>query len=222
VEQYGGTVVVQQIEWKGHGASRMTALESVHSNFVFFSVDDALPMGRGFFRTLIDAIENTSEQWDAVVARQVPWPDADLVTKARLRKWTPAGTQVVETAQVDNVGALYRTAFLRENPFPTVPIAEDAWWSQGKRIGYVPMAPVVHSHPRHALALFRRNRNIHGELIRMGNPATVPSDIAFLKSLPTVVRPLLEGEVKEVANQLGELLGQWRAVRFTKKNKRLN
>ena len=201
---------VQRVTWNGHGATRAEALQWVDSEYVFFTVDDAIPLGQGCIRTLVEVLNDGD--WDAVVARQVPWPDSDAVTAARLRRWTPPGVRVMTMNQTDHVATLFRTATLREFPIPHVPIAEDAWWSRGRRIGYVPMAPVLHSHRRRPLDLYRRNRDIHAQLVAMGRNPTVPNLSSAVAALPGVVRPTLAGGGRELINQLAELAGQWRGA----------
>jgi hypothetical protein len=196
-----------RMDWLGHGETRQEAVERVRTPYVFFTVDDALPLGRGLLRTLVEELEKGA--YEAVVARQIPWPDADHITAERLRRWTPSGERAVDFPQTDNVGTLYRTELLRRAPFPDVPIAEDAWWSLGRRIGYVPFAPVLHSHERSPRELFRRNKAIHEQLVRMGRPPTVKGLGAVLGALPGAVRPVAKGGMRELGNQVGELLGQW-------------
>jgi hypothetical protein len=198
---------VLRVPWEGHGSTRAGAIQHIESDYVFFTVDDAIPMGQGCLSTLVDALENG--RWDAVVARQIPWPDADAVTATRIRHWTPPGEKVTSFPQTDHVGTLMRTETLRSFPIPAVPIAEDAWWSIDRRVGYVPMAPVLHSHTREPGPLFERNRAIHAQLVAMGRPPTVPDFAAWVRALPGVVRPTLAGGPGELANQLAELTGQW-------------
>ncbi len=198
---------VKRVEWRGHGATRAAALELVDTEFVFFTVDDAIPLGEGCLRTMVEVLRGGD--WDAVVARQIPWPDADAVTAARLRRWTPPGQHVVPMAQTDHVATLFRAQTLRQHPIPDRPIAEDAWWSQGRRIAYVPMAPVLHSHERRPAALYARNRAIHAELVSMGQTPRIPGIGEALASLPGVVRPALAAGPLELANQLAEIAGQW-------------
>jgi hypothetical protein len=198
---------VVHVPWEGHGRTRARAIQHIESEYVFFTVDDAIPMGQGCLGTLVDALENGA--WDAVVARQVPWPDADAVTASRIRSWMPPGQKVTSFSQTDHVGTLMRTDTLRSFPIPSVPIAEDAWWSLKRRVGYVPMAPLLHSHVREPGALFERNRAIHAQLVAMGHTPTVPNFAAWVGALPGVVRPTLAGGPGELANQLAELTGQW-------------
>lgn len=202
---------VMRVDWEGHGRTRQRAIAAVRDPYVLFTVDDAIPLGAGFLRTLVEALEEGG--WDAVTARQVPWPDADRVTAERLRRWTPAGHRVVAFPQVDNVASLYRTETLRAAPFPDVVIAEDAWWSEGRRVGYVPHAPVLHSHPREGRGLYRRTRDIHAELVAMGQPPAVPGLPALIAGAPGLVRPSLIGQRGEWRNQIAELFGQWAGAR---------
>ena len=204
----GATVV--RVDWKGHRSIRAQAMELVDSDYVFFTVDDAIPLGQGCIRTLVEALNQG--QWDAAVARQIPWPDADAITASRLRRWTPPGVDVVPMSQTDHVATLYRTATLAMHPIPAAPIAEDAWWSIGKRVAYVPTAPVLHSHIREPGALFRRNRDIHAQLVSMGQSPSVPHFGAAVAALPGVIRPAFEGGFGELFNQVAEIAGQWRGA----------
>lgn len=206
---------VVKLAWLGHGATRQAALDHVDTPLVLFSVDDALPLGRGFLRTLAQGLQ--AGGWDAAVARQLPWPDADHVTAERIRRWTPSGQRVVEFPQADNVATLYRTEVLRRHPFPAVPTAEDAWWSAGRRIAYVPMAPVLHSHERSPRSLFRRERSMHEQLVAMGRPPAVASLGSLVGALPSIVRPAIKGGRQELVNQLAELAGQYAGARRGRK-----
>jgi len=207
---------VIRVPWHGHGETRQAAVAMVEDPYVLFTVDDAIPLGEGFLRTLVNALE---EGWEAVFARQIPWPDADRVTRARLRRWTPAGSNTVAFPQVDHVAALYHTETLRKNPLPSVPIAEDAWWSRGRSIGYVPMAPVLHSHQRRPKELFLRNRAIHAERIKMGERPTVGSLSNMFGALPGLARPILQEGGAELVNQIAELAGQWSAIRKARQSR---
>lgn len=198
---------VRRVPWRGHGQTRAAAIADVESEYVLFTVDDAIPLGAGCVRTLIAALN--SSNWQAVVARQIPWPDADAVTAARLRRWTPPGQQVVSMPQADHVATLYRTETLRRFPIPDRPIAEDAWWSLERRVAYAPTAPFLHSHRRRPLELYARNRAIHAELVSMGHPPTIAGLGAAVAALPGILRPTLAEGPAELANQIAEIAGQW-------------
>lgn len=202
---------VVSVPWEGHGRTRQRGVELARTDHVLFTVDDALPLGAGFVRTLVEALEEGG--FDAVFARQVPWPTASEVTCRQLRAWTPPGHHAREVARLDHVAALYRRSTLLACPLPDAPIAEDLHWARGHRIGYVPFAPVAHSHPRRPLELFRRTRATHRERIGLGESPQVPSIAHLVGALPGLAGPVLEGGAVEILNQGAELLGQWFAAR---------
>lgn len=157
-------VQIRLLSWKGHGQTRQDALQYVDTPYVFFSVDDAIPLPGCLDRLIVDMEKKEHTHWDALIARQLPFPTAEQYTKDQLALWTPHADRSYQVSQCDHVGTLYRTETLRVNPIPNVPIAEDAWWSKGKRIGCVPSACIVHSHTRHTLELMKREYSIHKEL----------------------------------------------------------
>lgn len=173
------------VPWEGHGRTRQRGVELARHPWLCFTVDDALPLGAGFLRTLVEALEEGG--YDAVFARQLPWPTSDPVTRARLRAWTPPGEGHHALDRLDHVAALYRTASLLEDPLDPVPIAEDWHWGRRHRVGYVPAAPVAHAHPRRLRELFKRTRAIHRELLQAGEPPAVPDLGSLLWALPSVI-----------------------------------
>jgi len=201
---------VLRLPWQGHGPTRQAALEHATGDYVLFTVDDAIPCGAGFLRTLVQALEDGG--YDAVSARQLPWPDSDPVTTRRLRGWTPPGHRHRVAEQTDHVAALYRRQTLLDHPLPAVPIAEDLRWSQGRRCGYEPRAAVVHAHDRRPVALFHRTRAIHGQHIAAGEPPRVPGPMTVIGAAPSLLRPVLEAGPAELLNHGAELLGQLAAA----------
>lgn len=200
----GGFTEGERVEWRGHGPTRNAGVLRARAPYVLLTVDDALPLGAGFVRTLVEALE--AGDHDAVTARQVPWPTSDPVTRARLRRWTPppgddATAAVRAEVTLDNVAALYRTDALLADPFDAVDIAEDWLWARRHRVGYVPTAVVAHAHPRRFRALYARTRAIHRARVRAGEPPAVPGLAAFARGLPGVVG-------RDAPGALGELLGQ--------------
>jgi len=200
---------VLRLPWAGHGATRQQGVEAAGGDYVLLSVDDALPRGAGCVRAMVEALEEGG--YDAVFGRQVPWPSSDPITRARLREWTPPGRGHRWVERHDHVFALYRRQTLLDHPLPAVPIGEDLHWRQGRRIGYVPGAPVVHAHPRRPLALYRRARDIHRQHIALGEPSRVPDLAHLLRALPSTLGPVITAGPREWPCQVAELLGQWRA-----------
>ena len=150
-----------RIPWLGHGLSRNHLLAHVTTPYVLFTVDDAT-----LFPDTLVRLRQTLESCaaDAVVARQIPWPDASPIVRRRISRWTPYHSSPYQIEQCDNVATIYRTAQLKENPFATVPIAEDALWSEGKTIYCDPLGLVLHSHDRNPRSLFWREYCIFRQL----------------------------------------------------------
>jgi hypothetical protein len=204
---------VYALDWRGHGATRQRGVELAKGDYILFTVDDALPRGPGVVRRLVEALE--AGGYDAVYGRQVPWPTSDAITRDRLAAWTPSGREPHPSERLDHVFALARRDTLLRHPLPEVPTAEDLLWRQGKRIGYVPGAVVIHAHPRRPGELYRRTRDIHTQHILLGEAPRVPDAAALFAALPGVVAPALRGGPGEGVNQLAELLGQWRAAKIS-------
>jgi hypothetical protein len=194
-----------RVPWEGHGRTRMRGVQMATAPWVLCTVDDALPLGAGMVRTLVEALEEG--RYEAVYARQLAWPTTDAVTRARLRAWTPPGHGHAPADRLDNVCALYRREALLADPFDDVPIAEDWLWGRRHRVGYVPEAMVAHAHPRRLRSSYARTRDIHRQRILAGEPPCVPDLASLARGLPSTLGADIRGA-------LGELLGQYAAARL--------
>ena len=203
-------VRVQRVAWEGHGRTRQRALTQVTTEYVLYSVEDALPRG-----TPAGWLREGLGDFAAVSGRQLPWPDSDTESCRRLWAWTPPGEapqpalpHPVGGWRHDHVLALYRTETLRQRPLPEVAIAEDWHWAREAAVGYCPRARVVHAHTREFWALYRRTRDTHREFCRAGYAPMVPDLRRFVQGIPGNLGSDWRGG-------LGELLGQWVAGRGT-------
>ena len=156
---------VVHVPWKGHAKTRKIAQKYLRTKYVFFSVQDAFPIGNMLCH-LIKEMEQGA--WDILIPRQIPWPDCHDIDQKRIRTWTPAKEDVYSMPHADHVGSLYRTEDLIQWSLPDAPIAEDVWWSLGRRVGCVPWAKIAHSHAFSAKALFKRERAMHTQLHTLG------------------------------------------------------
>lgn len=187
------------LPWKGHAETRKEALKKITTKYTFFSVQDAFPMGN-MLLSLIEEME--SGNWDILMPRQIPWPDCHPIDRARIQQWTPERTHVFSMPHADHVGALYRSEDLRQWSLASVSIAEDVWWSIGRRVGCVPWARIIHSHPFSGRALFQRERAIHAQLHALGlieKPSWISVVAAFFAGKGQRRRSLAES--------MGQLMG---------------
>lgn len=201
-------LTVSMVDWKGHGKTRSEAVQRVKTPYVFFSVDDAIPLGN-CLQYLIEELETGN--WDAVVARQIPMPTADLFTRDQLSKWTPHQATPYALSQCDHVGTLYRTQTLNEYPIPDVPIAEDAWWSKDKQIACVPKAVLVHSHPRHTIEVMRREFAIHRQLKQMESSKVSNHRLSISDVVLSGLSALPKYGVREAIRTTGQNLSRFAA-----------
>ena len=170
---------IVRVPWRGHAITRKQARKYIKTKYVFFSVQDAFPIGNMLWE-LIDEMERG--EWDILMPRQVPWPDCHEIDQGRIRTWTPAHNYVYSMPHADHVGSLYRTQDLLQWSLPNAPIAEDVWWSLGRRVGCVPWAKIVHSHRFSARAHFKRERAMHAQLHTLGC-ISAPSWMSLLQPI---------------------------------------
>ena len=69
------------VSWDGHAKTRKLALGYLRTKYVFFSVQDAFPIGN-MLCSLVEEMERG--KWDILMPRQVPWPDCDDIDRARI------------------------------------------------------------------------------------------------------------------------------------------
>ena len=199
---------VRRVAWEGHGDTRLRAAHAEVADFLLFLSDDAVPVGPRFVSALLAAAATTGA--DAVVARQVPRPDADPVTAARIAAWTPPHpTGPRAFPQADHVGTLWRRSALLAAATPGVSIGEDLVWSRGRPVVLAPDAVVVHSHPRAPRALWEREVALHAVRAAAGLPPTVPGLGALIRGLPGVAGVALRHGPRQGLCAAAEAAGQW-------------
>src|SRR5262245_32124859 len=187
-----------------HGETRNLGAREARGGCVVFLSQDAVPADEHVVRRLVEAIEG-DERFAGACARRLPRPEADALTRRDLASGPAAGaaprTAFVDDprafdtlppleryalAAFDNVASAVRRELLLAHPFRTSRFGEDIEWGQrmlrlGHGLAYVPEAVVVHSHPRSARGLYRRNYLGHRVLQRLFGVRTVPD-------LPHLVR----------------------------------
>lgn len=213
-----------------HGETRNLGAREAQGPFVLFFTQDALPQGPSFVQALLAPLQADGRLAGAF-ARQVPRPDADPLTRRDIEA-CPAGSTDPRTALVgdptqldrldplarhhatafDDVASAVRRDVLLAHPFVRTRFGEDAEWGLrmvrlGFGIAYVPEAVVVHSHPRRAGALFRRNYLAHRLLFRLFGLRTVPDR----RHLARALAGALVSDLGTLAGG-GARLGDWLAA----------
>jgi rhamnosyltransferase len=145
--------------------------------FVSFTAH-AAPADNSWLERLLAPLD-ASARIAAVFGRELPWPDASPLERARLairfppdeRRYTVEGLQgcvretLLRSLLFSNVASAIPRELLLESPFPEMAYAEDKAWAQtmlkrGYDIVYEPAARVYHSHNDTLLAFYRRQFKI--------------------------------------------------------------
>ena len=200
-------IKIVECNWTGHGSTRQSIVEDIQTPYVFFTVDDAIPLANTL-SNLIETLEAST--FDAVVSRQIPFPTANPITRNILNNWTPSGIAPYVVSQTDHVGTLYRTMDLLKDPIPDVPIAEDACWSIGKSIACDPRATLVHSHPRKLGPLVKREFSIHRQLSKIDRS----DSLGFREAIWGGISQIPDHGVQEGALSIAQNLARFAAQRF--------
>ncbi len=188
-----------------HGETRNLGVREAAGDAVVFLSQDAVPRDPDCVRHLVAALD-ADPRVAGAFARQVPRPEADPLTRRDLAAWVAAGerARTVFAADVprfealppleryalsvfDNVASAARRDVLLAHPFAAARFGEDVEWGQrmlreGYGLAYVPSAVVVHSHPRSARALYRRNYLGHRLLKRLFGVTAVPDVPRLLRA----------------------------------------
>lgn len=187
-----------------HGATRDYGISLASGELVVLMVQDAVP----FDRNLLDKILRPFNDADVagVYSRQIPQPDADLLTKRNLNNWL-TGRPVPEIrcmesigwyqalspidkyffCNFDNVCSAVRKSIWQDHRFGPINFGEDIDWSErvlksGFKIAYEPAAAVIHSHDRPLTYEYKRTYVCHRKLYRQFGLHLVPTIKGIFRS----------------------------------------
>lgn len=169
-----------------HGVTRDYAISQTTTNRVVLLVQDATPHDDHLIETLIAALDEDNVA--GVYARQIPYPDADVITKRNLNLHL-TGRMTRDTSEIkdikvytalpphqrymlcnfDNVCSAIRKDVWEQDRFGRINFGEDIDWAErvlkrGQRIIYEPKAAVIHSHDRPLSYEYRRTYVCHRKL----------------------------------------------------------
>jgi rhamnosyltransferase len=195
-ERAGATIFRIPPEQFNHGATRDFGISKSSCEKVVLMVQDAVPNDVVTLERLVAALEG--ENVAGAYARQLPRPEADVITKRNLNNWL-TGRREREVRFIkdanwydalspmekylfcnfDNVcSALNKWAWRLEN-FGNVWFGEDIDWSErvlkrGFAIVYEPDAAVIHSHDRPLHYEYKRTYSCHRKLYQQFGLRLVP------------------------------------------------
>ena len=169
-----------------HGATRDYAISQATRNRVILLVQDAVPNDDHLIERLLEALE--VDNVAGVYARQIPQPDADVITKRNLNLHLTGRAKrhvaVMRDAAAyaalpplqryafcnfDNVCSALRKDVWELERFGRVNFGEDIDWSErvlkrGYKVVYEPAAAVAHSHDRPLSYEYKRTYVCHRKL----------------------------------------------------------
>lgn len=197
-ERYGAKVHMIAPETFNHGLTRNLCIELASGEIIVLMTQDAVPADEHLLENLASGF-NLSDKVAGVYARQIPRPEADVITQRNLNGWLTGRSEVEVRRLVheseyiamtplekyffcnfDNVcSAISRQAW-EELPFEKNSFGEDIEWSRrallnGWDIVYQPTASVVHSHDRSLAYEYKRTYVCHRKLYELFGLRCVPS-----------------------------------------------
>lgn len=200
----GARVVEIPPETFNHGATRDLAISLASADLVVLMVQDAIADGPGVLAALTAPFDDPKVA--GVYARQIPQPDADLITKRNLNQWVTGRSQR-EVRQMsslawydalppmekylfcnfDNVCSAIRKPVWQEHRFGAISFGEDIDWAErvlkaGYKIVYEPAAAVIHSHDRPMSYEYKRTYVCHRKLYRQFGLRLAPSLYSVYRS----------------------------------------
>jgi rhamnosyltransferase len=195
-EQYGARVIEVPSGSFNHGATRNQGIALSRGEFVVLLVQDAVPVGEHWLTTLLRNF--TKPDVAGVYCRQIPRPEADVLTRRQLDNWVTGKPERViqqlsgrawdmltpwqrlELCTFDDVCACIRRTVWERIPYRATYFGEDVAWGKeviqaGYTLVYEPDAAVIHSHDRSAWYEYQRTYLSHRRLYTLFGLQTVPT-----------------------------------------------
>lgn len=187
-----------------HGATRDFGIARTSGEYVILMVQDAIPRDLDLIGNILRPFEDPEVA--GVYARQLPQPNADLLTKRNLNTWLTGRThrevRKIESLEwyeslspmakylfcnFDNVCSAIRKSVWEHHKFGKINFGEDIDWAErvlksGYAIAYEPSAVVIHSHDRPLSYEYKRTYVCHRKLYRQFRLHMVPSMRGALRS----------------------------------------
>jgi rhamnosyltransferase len=200
----GAKVIQIPPEEFNHGATRDYGISQAQGEIVVLMVQDAVPNTPYLLETILRRFVDPDVA--GVYVRQIPQPDADLLTKRNLNNWltgrpepeirkmkaldwyeSMAPIEKYFFCNFDNVCSAVRKMVWQNHKFGQINFGEDIDWAErilkaGFKIVYEPTAAVIHSHDRPVSYEYKRTYVCHRKLYRQFGLHLVPSVGGALRS----------------------------------------
>jgi rhamnosyltransferase len=205
--RYGATVhQISKVEFN-HGATRNLGISLARGEYVALTVQDAVPLDERWLAAMVENLER-DERVAGVYSRQIPRPDASLLTRAVVNGRRTASLerreQHVESqkryskmhprkrrrlATFDDVSSCIRRSVWEGLPYEKTNFGEDLRWSKrvieaGYKIVYEPRSAVIHSHERGAMYDLRRHYVDQRLSLELFGLRLVPNVLRLLVGIP--------------------------------------
>lgn len=201
-----------------HGAARDFGISKAHGDFVVLLVQDAEPVGTTFLEAMLSPFDNSEVA--GVYARQVPRPNANMLTKRRLNNWLTARREPeirkmksvdwyqalspiekLHFCNFDNVCSAVRKSVWNQYQFGSIDFGEDIDWAErvlraGMAVAYEPSASVIHSHDRPLKYEYKRTYVCHRKLYQLFG-------LHLVKNVRSMPRAWLHSTVQDMIYIIG-------------------
>lgn len=196
-KQVGAKVIEILPHEFNHGVTRDYGISLARSEYVILMVQDAVPFDSNLLEVLLHSLKEAAVA--GVYARQIPQPDADVLTKRNLNGWLTGRSQrevrfipyegwyealpPMEKyffCNFDNVCSAIKKSVWQQERFGKVNFGEDIDWAErvlkrGYKIVYEPLAAVIHSHNRPMSYEYKRTYVGHRKLYAMFGLHSIPN-----------------------------------------------
>lgn len=187
-----------------HGATRDRGISVASGEVVILMVQDAEPAESTLLEIMLLQFDNPDVA--GVYARQIPRPNADILTKRNLNNWLTGRTELelrrmqseewydtlspiekLYFCNFDNVCSAIRKSVWDQHRFGRINFGEDIDWAErtlrsGFVIVYAPTAVVIHSHDRPITYEYKRTYVCHRKLYQQFGLHLVPSVSRIFKA----------------------------------------
>ena len=200
----GARVIEIPPEEFNHGATRDYGISVASGEVVVLMVQDAEPKESTLLEVILRQFNNPEVA--GVYARQIPQPDADLLTKRNLNNWltgraepearkmqsvdwylTLSPIEKLHFCNFDNVCSAIRKSVWSQHRFGRINFGEDIDWAErvlrsGFVIVYEPAVAVIHSHDRPITYEYKRTYVCHRKLYQQFGLHLVPTVSGIFKA----------------------------------------